>query len=227
MKKMPKDWRVLNDLFGLVDAVKNQTPETTKTGLEVIMDKIYEKRLTAHDLQKILGMTYRMIGEWEIRQKRFFKRQSTKKKSWRLFSIEDVFSFAVLLALKHLKIPVSRNRRLVETIRSSFIIQSIIFPFTEGKKTFLYHDNEKIAGFYVEGRTNMFDNQILEAVKPLVFIPLNGILRFVLERSTRDDFHIEISKETQKIVFYVDGRPVDFKDQVPIVPKPAEDTKNK
>ncbi len=219
--------RVLNDLFGLVDAVKNSQPDSTKSGCDIIRDKICERCLTARDLQKILSISYRMINDWDERKLRFFKRRSKKKHSWRLFSIEDVFSFAILLALKHLKIPVSRNHRLLESIRSSLIADSILIPFMEGKKTFFYHDNETIAGFYVVGRTNMFEKDILTAVKPLVFIPLNDILRFVLERSAREDFHIEVNKDTQKIVFYVDGRSIELSDRVPVNPQSVEEENNK
>jgi len=227
MKKMPEDWRELNNLFGLVDAVKKSQPETTKSGFELVCDKISERCMTAHDLRSVLGISYRMILDWERRKIRFADRRSKKKHSWRLFSIEDLFSFAILLALKHLNIPVSSNHRLLETIRSSLIAESILIPYTQGKKAFLYHDNETIAGFYIEGRTNKFDQEILTAIKPMVFMPLNNILSFVLERAGRKDFHVDIDKNTNKITFFVDGNPVELSDRVPINTKPDLDKNNK
>lgn len=226
MKELPEDHRFLSEVFGINKETKN-APDKFIGGLQAVNDKICKRCMTARDIKRILGLSYRQINEWEQRQVRFSKRRSKKKGSWRLFSIEDAFSFAIIKALRYLKIPLSRNRKLVESIRSSNIVQTILIYFAEGRKTFFFHDNDTLTGFYVENRKNSFDQQILTAIKPIVFIPLNDLFLGVLKQSDREDFHVDFDKETQKPAFYVDGRPVELSDRVPVDTKTTEAKNNK
>jgi DNA-binding transcriptional MerR regulator len=254
MKKLPKDWRVLNDLFGFMEPQDDAEPKEI-AGYHLIVAKINDKCLTASDVKRILNLSYRRIHEWDKRQVRLADRFSDKDGSWRRFSIEDIFSFAILLALKHLKIPISRNKKIAETIRSSPIVESILIPITEGKKTFLYHDAEDIAGFYIEGHGQKLLDDILKAQKPLIIIPLRDIFIWVLKRSVRDDFRVEYDKEKRKLTFYLNNEPIvpdkkyqiikekggeeivfkmleindqkdDNQNKKPAKPKPADETKN-
>jgi hypothetical protein len=227
MKKLPEDHKFLKDVLGIDSETKNATQETTMSGLDAINNKIGLRCMTARDIKRILNLSYRQINEWEQRQVRFSKRFSEKKRSWRLFSIEDAFSFAIIQALQYQKIPVSRNQRMVESIRSSNIVHSILTYIAKGRRTFFYHDNDSISGFYVEKRQNRFEKDILPATRPLVIIPLNNILRMVLEKSGRNDFYVVYEKNSNKPVFYLDGQITKLSAQIPINKKPGLEENNK
>jgi DNA-binding transcriptional MerR regulator len=208
MKKTSKNRQIKHDLYGYMDQDNNSEPEEL-AGYHLIVAKITAKCLTSSDIGKIIGLSYRQIYVWERQQVRLAKRPDDRARAWRRFSIEDIFSFAILLALQQKRIPLIQNKKIVETIRSSPIVNSILLPIVAGKQTFLYHDAEKLAGFYIEGHETMFLSQILKARKPFLMVPLNEIFIWVLERSVRDDFRIEYDKETRKITFYLDNEPIE------------------
>ena len=88
-------------------------------GWGILMETLTENRLKASDLRDVLGLTYRQINDWDNRgilQTYRSKSNDNKDTGWRKFSVSDLMPLSILVNLKKLGIPVSRLKKVVETL---------------------------------------------------------------------------------------------------------------
>uniref|UniRef100_A0A7V3RH49 HTH merR-type domain-containing protein n=1 Tax=candidate division WOR-3 bacterium TaxID=2052148 RepID=A0A7V3RH49_UNCW3 len=202
MKVMPKDWVGYDDL-DIDDAVTEE--QRLGISLHHIYRELSKPMLTAKDIKHLTGLSYRNLNEWERRNIKIGGRIGIGDHSWRLFSIEDAIYFILLLKLKGLGIPISKNAELIERLKKKNWILEVLGSFSVDEDIVLITDFDQIFEILLAGHEYRYLEIIKTSKNPLVVIRLNDLIMEILNKIHRDNLKIKIDKGN-KVSFLINGK---------------------
>jgi DNA-binding transcriptional MerR regulator len=186
-----------------------------------IKGKLGEQYLAVSDVLKILKITRRQLFYWDSKGLKVSKKK-TAKRSWRKFSIADVFGFMVVKELLDIGIDIEKSKDIVADIEKDLFINTpyMLYFFGIGEPIYLVVDIErkhvqtllgyhKFSRFFAEYTTS----------KPIILVPISNLLRATIESTAKEDFNLEITAfkavttdghRVDPAVFQVDGEEIEF-----------------
>lgn len=214
----------LKHLKGDIKGSKILIPEKKKSTVSRIRNKIEERVMLPRDVLRLFHITHNQLVQWEELNVRFSSKKHPNDRGWRRFSIADLMYFAILSLVRDLGISLTKNKRVIDWMRSINLVDAVIEPFIQGKKMGIYFNRMDIEGIYVSGTDleKSFLEKIDKTLMPMVYIPLYGLFFWILKEASRSDFYLRIQKNG--IMFYVDKEKV-ILDEIPTPPKRGERSK--
>lgn len=173
-----------------------------------IMTKLGENYMTVSDMIRILKVTRRQLFHWDRKMVKLTGESRTPR-SWRKFSIIDLFAFAVIREIRKFGLPLSKCKGIFAILNAFVYHFLFMYHFTEGDGIFLFIDFETpymIAVF--EGQLQKLDSMVHNMKRPKIIYPLHHLFRAILVNVKKKDFYIKITDS--KITFVVDGHPTAF-----------------
>ena len=171
-------------------------------GWGVLLERVNEKILKSSDVNRILGISYRQLSDWEKRGvlKTIFKRPRRKKtKGWRTFSIADLISLGLLKEAKRQGISITSLQKVMEGIFFTKNILNETFPrIACGLDVFFYTNFEKWTSYYgVDSKHESVEVSIdyLRQSDIVLIIPVNRIADDIFCKLKLPDFEAIKKKE--------------------------------
>lgn len=171
-------------------------------GWGILLERVNEKMLKSSDVNRILGISYRQLSDWERRGllKSIFKRPRGKKtKGWRTFSIADLISLGLLREAKRQGISITSLQRVMERIFFTKNLLNETFPhIVYGLDVFFYTNFEKWTSYYgVERQHERVEVSVdyLRESNIVVIIPVNRIVDDIFSKLKLPDFEAVKKKE--------------------------------
>ncbi len=185
----------------------------TYPGWGILLEKLSDRILTAKDLQKSLGLSYRQLNDWEKRGiiKSILNRPFVKKaEGWRKFSIIDLIYFGILVNLKKQGIPVSKLITTIETLRLNQNLSDIIPNIVFRKNIYFYTNLETWTGYQIPDENESFeiDQQDLNENDIILILPLNKIIDDILFKVKIKDFKIINIEQAGFLDFIINDVPL-------------------
>jgi len=172
--------------------IKNVYP-----GWGALLEKIAEKTFKSSDVQRILGISYRQLSDWERRGmlRSLFERSFGKSaEGWRAFSVADLISLGVLKEAKTRGMPITRLQHVMGSI---FFTQEQVnetFPYiVYGLDVLFYTNFVSITSYYCvdkEDTSMALSIEKLRKSRMVVVLPVNGIADSVLMMLNHPDFRV-------------------------------------
>lgn len=174
-----------------------------------IRNKIEQRVLLPRHVMDLFHLTHNKLFQWDQLNLRFSSKENQDDNSWRRFSIADLLRFAIIIAVKDLGLRLKDNQPLINWVGRMNLVDSILLPFTQGKKVAIYFNRSDIWGIYVSKSIpeKWFMDNVNKSTVPIIVIPLNEIFKWVLQKSRRPDFYVQISKYNE-YMFFIDGKRV-------------------
>jgi DNA-binding transcriptional MerR regulator len=184
-------------------------------GWSVLIDRFTERNLKSRDLQKILGLTYRQLSDWEKNRdvmKFIMERPDTKKaKGWRRFSLFDLIPLSILVELKKQGIPVSRIKELVKKMILPELLNYELLPnIVYGLDAYFMTNFESLIAYeYIEPTKKQFElnKKELAESKIMIVIPINPIIDNIFNKLDNQNMIIHKDKNN-RYNFIINGIPL-------------------
>jgi DNA-binding transcriptional MerR regulator len=171
-------------------------------GWSILLERINEKMLKSSDVNRILGISYRQLSDWEKRGvlKTIFKRSRKKKTTgWRTFSIADLISLGLLREAKRQGISITSLQKVMEGIFFTKNLLNETFPrIAGGLDVFFYTNFEKWTSYYGVNRQHERVEVSVDYLREsniVVIIPVNRIVDDIFRKLKRPDFEAIKKKE--------------------------------
>jgi DNA-binding transcriptional MerR regulator len=171
-------------------------------GWGVLLERVNEKMLKSSDVNRILGISYRQLSDWEKRGvlKTIFKRPRRKKtKGWRTFSIADLISLGLLREAKRQGISITSLQKVMEKIFFTKNLLAETFPHIAcGLDVFFYTNFEKWTSYYGLDRQHESIEVSVDYLREsniVVIIPVNRIVDDIFGKLKLPDFEAIKKKE--------------------------------
>jgi len=185
-----------------------------------VREKLDDQYLAVSDVLRILEVTRRQLFYWDSKGLKISKKQ-TLKRSWRKFSVMDVFGFQIVRELLNIGIDIETCKEVINELRKDLCeTPYLLYFFAIGEPIFLVADPEsksirRILGFHELSALYEFRDMS----RPVILVPMHYSLRTVLERTNKEDFSIEAFCDSlsmvegvsrNRVIFWVDGEKIEF-----------------
>ncbi len=176
------------------------------------------QHMTASDVYRRLKITRMQLSYWGFKKGMRLTRKKTPGRSWRRFSILDLFGFAILKELRKFGLGLDLCRKVINLLRVCFIVDYFfVHHFAEGDTiTLVVNVDAKKVGFlygseYPETKLKVY-NRMQEG---MVWLSLTPIFKEILRSIKKEDFSVEFVRDKfgqqNRIIFYIDGNQIEFK----------------
>lgn len=175
-----------------------------------VREKMEEQYMSVSKVIKILDITKRQLSYWILKGTKP-KEKKTHRRSWRKFSIIDVFGFAVLKKLREVGINLHQWCDVTGFLqRNVHEPTGFIYNFAVGKPIYLGMDIAHNTLYLIAGRKFQQIQHYAESTLVMSLVP---ILMSLLTQTGKPDFYVKFeceSGEMKNAIFYVNGERVEF-----------------
>lgn len=194
----------------------NKKAELFLLSFASIKSKMEESVFPTSYVQDAFKFSQRQQLYWNRKILRKYGEGKKKRASGR-YSIIDLTAFKIIDSLKSWQIPTEPIKIMINYFKNSFLKDSrLLHSFSVGNTIRLCATTKK-AYFSIAYSDEDVLNIAEEVVSsgPIVIVILNDELIDVLRTAERPDFYVKFKKDKmgkEKVTFYVDGAPQQFKE---------------
>jgi DNA-binding transcriptional MerR regulator len=187
-------------------------------GWGALMEKFDETGLRAKDVNRILGISSRVMNDWEKRgllQSFFMRPKGQKTDGWRRFKILDLIALGILKEAKRQGIAITTMQSSMELLFAFNERNYDFIPFlVYGQDVAFYTNLNDWIGYYCkQPEENEFQLPIehLRQSKALFLIPLNQMVNDIFDKLEMPDFK-PLKQPDGSFKFVINGVPVALED---------------
>ena len=182
-----------------------------------IRNALNRQHMTASDVYRRLKITRMQLSYWGFKKGMRLTRKKTPGRSWRRFSILDLFGFAILKELRKFGLGLDLCRKVINLLRVCFIVDYyFVHHFAEGDTiTLVVHIDAKevmvlYGSLHPETKLKVY-NRMQEGI---VLLSLTPIFKEILRSIKKEDFFVEFVRDEfgqqNRIIFYIDDNKIEF-----------------
>ncbi|MGB3480334.1 MAG: MerR family transcriptional regulator [bacterium] len=174
-----------------------------------IQPKLVKRFLPVSDLKKILGITKRQLSNWESVGIKT-PQKKTAKRSWRRFSVIDIFGFMVVLLLRKMGLPLATCGRVYQNIHLNMEDNScFVYHMAIAEDVYLVIDVIKERFYPFIRSLYKTDHMLIHKLNPQVIINLRPLFFGALQKVKMRDFSMTFEQDT-KIAFNIEDEIIRF-----------------
>jgi hypothetical protein len=184
----------------------------------IIRYALNRQHMTASDVYRRLKITRMQLSYWGFKKGMRLTRKKTPGRSWRRFSILDLFGFAILKELRKFGLGLDLCRKVINLLRGYFYVDYFfVHHFAEGDPITLVVDVDAKGVMFLYGSVHpetklKVYNRMQEGI---VLLSLTPIFKEILRSIKKEDFFVEFVRDKfgqqNKIIFYIDDNQIEFK----------------
>ncbi len=187
-------------------------------GWNALFDKLDTTMLRAKDVNRILGISSRVLNDWEKRgvfQTVLKRDRSSKTDGWRQYKITDLIALGILREAKKQGVPITTLQSSMDMLFGCNDMLSHHFHYlVYGLDVFFYTNLDDWFGYHCREPEDTIISLPIDHVKVsgfILIIPLNDIVKRIFTELNRDDFK-PVRNEDGIYRFIINGVPLALED---------------